>query len=289
MRRACIDIGSNTTRLLVADCVDGDLRECRQERAFTQIGQSLDAEGRIPAPKLGEVLTVVRAQLAIARELGAEQIFCVATAGVRRAHNADQLVGLIASACDGLQMRILTSAEESRLAFTGAAQAAEATASGAKLAVVDAGGGSCELAVGKRPDRVSWWASVPVGSGDVTAGWLRSDPPSAHELGRARDHVRAAFEALRPPEVQNVIVVGGSATSLRTIAGGAIDADGFKHLFQLVVTCETRELASRFGVDVRRAQLLAGGLLILQAVSELFQATLELGRGGLREGLLLTA
>ncbi len=72
MRRACIDIGSNTTRLLVADCVDGGLLECRQERAFTQIGQSLDAGGAIPVAKLAEVAAAVRGQLAIARELGAD-------------------------------------------------------------------------------------------------------------------------------------------------------------------------------------------------------------------------
>ncbi len=294
MRRACIDIGSNTTRLLVADCVDGDLRECRQERAFTLIGRSLDADGRIPVPKLNQVAVAVAAQLAIARELGAEQICCVATAGVRRAVNADQLVGLIAQACDGLETRILTSAEEARLAFTGAAWAtgaspADARLAGSILAVVDAGGGSCELAVGEWPNRVDWWESVPIGSGDVAAEWLRSDPPSADELAHAREQLRVSFAVLRPPPVQHVIAVGGSATSLLTVAGTAIDGDGFNRLFEQIGSYETDELARRFGMDVRRARLLAGGLLILEAVSELFGATLELGRGGLREGLLLTA
>jgi exopolyphosphatase / guanosine-5'-triphosphate,3'-diphosphate pyrophosphatase len=288
LRRACIDIGSNTTRLLVADWVDGDLVELRQERAFTQIGTSLDAQGRIPVAKLAEVLAVVRAQVEIARELGAHEVCCVATAGVRRAGNSDQLVELIAGACDGLETRVLTGAEEARLAFTGAAWAAGSEAAGAALAVVDAGGGSCELAVGEWPDRVGWWASLPIGSADVTAGWLRSDPPTRAQLDRARDQVRASFERLRPAAAQRVIAVGGGATSLRAVAGAAIDRDGFARLFALIGSCGAAELSGRFGVDVKRARLLAGGLVILQAVSELFEAPLELGRGGLREGLLLS-
>lgn len=286
MRRACIDIGSNTTRLLVADCVGGGLRECRQERAFTQIGRSLDADGAIPDAKLAEVVSTVRGQLAIARELGAEQICCVATAGVRRATNGERLVELIAAACDGLEIRILTGAQEARLAFVGAAWASRR--SSGTLAVVDAGGGSCELAVGVLPEQVRWWASVPVGSASVTVDSLPGDPPSSAELGRARERVRASLDGLVPPPSELVIAVGGSATSLRTLAGATLDQRGFDRLFGLITECDALELSRRFDVDVRRARLLAGGLLILEAVSELFGAPLELGNGGLREGLLLS-
>ncbi len=308
MRRACIDIGSNTTRLLVADCVGNDLLMCRQERAFTQIGRSLDQDRAIPEAKLGEVVATVRDQLAIAQELGAQQIQCVATAGVRRASNGDRLVELIAGACTGLETRILTGAEEARLAFTGAAWAARAVSG--TLAVVDAGGGSCELAVGEAPLRVRWWESVPIGSGDVTASCLRSDPPTDAELARAREEVQASFATVRPRPAARVIAVGGSATSLRTVATAAgassantsgssgrsasppgeeliLDRLAFERLLTAVGQLDSSALARRFGIDTQRAQLLAGGLLILDTVSELFEAPLELGRGGLREGLLL--
>lgn len=309
MRRACIDIGSNTTRLLVADCVGSDLHPCRQERAFTQIGRSLDESGAIPEAKLSEVVATVRDQLAIAQELGAEQIQCVATAGVRRASNGHALVKLIAGACRGLETRILTGAEEARLAFTGAAWAGGAVSG--TLAVVDAGGGSCELAVGEAPQRVRWWVSVPIGSSDVTARWLCSDPPTSAELVQAREQIQASFATVHPRPAGRVIAVGGSATSLRTVAtgGGAasartadsagrpassppcaeatVDAPAFKHLLATVAQLDSTALAQRFEIDMQRARLLAGGLLILDTVSELFGAPLELGRGGLREGLLL--
>ncbi|HEX3803184.1 MAG TPA: hypothetical protein VHV75_10110 [Solirubrobacteraceae bacterium] len=288
MRRACIDIGSNTTRLLVADCAEGGLVECRQERAFTQIGRSLDAQDAIPAVKLSEVVAAVAEQFVIARELGAEHISCVATAGVRRASNGRALVELIRDSCDGLEVEILSGAEEARLAFIGAAWGAGAGRESG-VGVVDAGGGSSEIVVGDGPDRVRWWVSLPVGSADVSGRWLAEDPPAAGELDQARAQLRATFEGLAPPEVQRLVAVGGSATSLRMLAGPLVDEHGFEYLFGIVQRFGAVDLARRFGVDVRRARLLAGGLLILESVSALFGAPLEIGRGGLREGLLLEA
>jgi exopolyphosphatase/guanosine-5'-triphosphate,3'-diphosphate pyrophosphatase len=288
LRRACIDIGSNTTRLLVADCTGPELVECRQERVFTQIGRSLDQSGAIPQAKLDEVVRTVAAQLAVAHELGATEIRCVATAGVRRASNGAVLAELISKACGGLNVEILTGAQEARLAFKGAAWAAQAIGA-TVIGVVDAGGGSSEMVVGSAPDDVQWWHSVQLGSGDVTARWLASDPVRPAELESAREQIRQAFDAARPPKVQRVIAVGGSATSLRILAGPMLDVTAFSFLFGAVQRLRTVELAARFEVDVQRARLLAGGLLILEAVSEAFGTPLELGGGGLREGLLLDA
>ena len=89
---ACIDIGSNTTRLLVADAGDGQLRELVTQRAFTRIGKSLDAGGAIPAEKIAETAEVVATQAKVAREVGAEQIVAVATAAIRNAPNRDELL-----------------------------------------------------------------------------------------------------------------------------------------------------------------------------------------------------
>ena len=287
MRRACIDIGSNTTRLLVADCDDGRLVEQCQERAFTLIGHAIDANGAIPAAKLAEVIQAVVAQQATARALGAEEVRCVATAAIRRAANAEALARLIRQACDGLELEILSGAEEARLAFIGAAWGVGAGAE-TGLGVVDAGGGSSELVVGDAPSYVRWWVSLPLGSGDVTRRWLPSDPPTSAELEDALARTRAAFADVRPPpEVRRLLAVGGSATSLRMLAGPILDLDALDHLLATVQRLSAVEFARSFGVDVQRARLLAGGLLILRTVSELFAAPLEIGRGGLREGLLL--
>jgi exopolyphosphatase/guanosine-5'-triphosphate,3'-diphosphate pyrophosphatase len=288
LRRACIDIGSNTTRLLVADCDGTGLVEHRQERAFTLIGRAIDANGAIPPAKLAEVLQAVVAQYTIARQLGAEHVRCVATAAIRRAANGDVLIRLVRSACEGLELEILSGADEARLAFVGAAWAMGAGGDEQGLGVVDAGGGSSELVVGDAPGHVRWWVSVPIGSGDVTQRWLPSDPPTITELDDAMRRTRAVFADVQPPPgVRRLIAVGGSATSLRVLAGPLLDVDSLDHLIGSAQRFSAVEFARSFGIDVQRARLLVGGLLILRAVSELFGTPLEIGRGGLREGLLL--
>jgi exopolyphosphatase / guanosine-5'-triphosphate,3'-diphosphate pyrophosphatase len=287
VRRACIDIGSNTTRLLVADCVDGALIERAQERVFNQIGRSLDANDEIPISQMQEIVAVVARQIEIAQQLGAEQIHCVATAGVRRARNSAALGQLLRDLDDGFEMEILSGEQEARFAFAGAVWAA-APESGSTIAVVDAGGGSSEIVVGVAPTEVQWWESLPIGSGDLTARWLHSDPATPDELNSARGVVEATVKPLKPPvNVDRVIAVGGSATSLRTLAGPILDQAALELLSAIVQRGSSAEVAARFGVDVQRARLLAGGLLILTAISGLFGASLEIGGGGLREGVLL--
>lgn len=291
MRRACIDIGSNTTRLLVAEVDGEDLAPVHQERVFTAIGQSLDEHGALGAAKLAQVTVAVAAQLASARAHGAVDVRCVATAGVRRASNRGQLLALIAGACDGLSVEVLSASEEARLAFLGATwwlrRCASADGDGAgardrgapgKVAVADVGGGSSELVVGDPPGRLAWWRSLALGSADLVGV----------EPARARARVRDVFAALDPPPVSAVVAVGGTVASVMRIVGERrLQAAEFTHVLELVARTPPRTLAHRFRVDPQRLPLLPGGLLILEHVSELFGAPLIAGGAGLREGLLL--
>ncbi len=184
MRRACIDIGSNTTRLLVADCDGEQLLEVHQERVFTHVRRGLTGNEEIAEDKIAEVATVVAAQLKMAHDLGAADVRGVATAAVRRAANRDALLAAVHRAC-GLEVEILSAEDEARLAFAGAARTLGYDPAG-PLGVVDAGGGSCELVVGTVPDQVTWFASFELGSGVVADECLRADPPTAEDLARAR-------------------------------------------------------------------------------------------------------
>jgi exopolyphosphatase/guanosine-5'-triphosphate,3'-diphosphate pyrophosphatase len=285
VRRACIDIGSNTTRLLVADCDGERLVEVHQERAFTHVRRAMTPSGEIEADKIDDVVAVVAAQLRRARNLGAAQVVGVATAAVRRAANGDALVSAVRETC-GLKVAVLSAEEEARLAFTGAARTLGYAPSG-PLGVVDVGGGSSELVVGTVPDRIDWYASFPLGSGQLTDECLPSDPPSAEEIARAGKRISEALEGVEPPPTASVVAVGGSATSLRRIAGPLLDAGAFARVLTLLAAERSTEVARRFELDAERVRLLSAGLLILQAAAERFGAPLEVGRGGLREGLLL--
>ncbi len=282
---ACIDIGSNTTRLLVAECDGEQLHEVHQERVFSRIGASMLPDGSIAASKLGEVADTVASQRRTARGLGAAEVHGVATAAIRRATNRDALLAAIEDAC-GLRIEILAAEEEARLAFVGAAGTLGHVPSG-ELGVVDVGGGSSELVVGTAPDAVSWCASFALGSGDLADRFLRGDPPSRTELARARDHVVSVLGGLSVPQPKEAVAVGGSATSLRRFAGPMLGADDFARSLGLLASERAAHVARRFALDLERVRLLPAGLLILQGASELFGVGLAIGRGGLREGVLL--
>jgi exopolyphosphatase/guanosine-5'-triphosphate,3'-diphosphate pyrophosphatase len=287
VRRACIDIGSNTTRLLVAACDRGRLEEVHQVRSFTQLRRGVLDGGRISPEKIAEVVAVVSSHLALARELGAAEVLGVATAAVRRATNGAELIVAIRDAC-GLEVVVLSEEQEARMAFIGAATTLGHSPDG-ELGVVDVGGGSSELVVGIAPDEVRWSTSFAVGSGDLADRYLRSDPPSEGELRDAHDRVQKAFAGIEVPQPAEAVAVGGTATSLRLFAGAVLDSAAFGRSLRLLATERAAVIAARFGLDAERVRLLPAGLLILQGASELLGAPLQVGRGGLREGVLLEA
>jgi exopolyphosphatase / guanosine-5'-triphosphate,3'-diphosphate pyrophosphatase len=286
VRRACIDIGSNTTRLLVADCDGTTLTEVHQERSFTRIGAALRHDGRIGADKIAEVALVVADQLASARRVGATEVRCVATASVRRATNGAELVARIAELCPGLDVEVLSGEAEARLAFLGAARTLQDAPDG-PLGVVDVGGGSSELVVGTPPDAILWWESFPLGSGDLADACLPSDPPSPGELEVARGRVGEVLAHVRPPHATVAIAVGGSATSLVRLVGPVLNAPALARSLELLCSRPAAAVARRYALDPERVRLLPAGLVILEAVARLFEAPLQIGRGGIREGVLL--
>jgi exopolyphosphatase/guanosine-5'-triphosphate,3'-diphosphate pyrophosphatase len=281
---ACIDIGSNTTRLLVADTGNGQLRELVNQRAFTRIGKSVDAGGSIPAPKIAETADVVAKQLNVAREVGAEHVVTVATAAIRNAPNRHELLAAVEQA--GTRMDVLSGEEEARLCFVGATRTLLAPVDGT-IAVIDVGGGSSEIAIGEPDGAMAWSESFRVGSGFLADAYLRSDPPSVDELEKVRRHVAGTFEGLAPPPADEAVAVGGTATSLRRLLGAELSHETLERGIRVLSTTPIDEVAARFELDVERIRLLPAGILVLEAISDLLGLPLRIARGGLREGVLL--
>jgi exopolyphosphatase / guanosine-5'-triphosphate,3'-diphosphate pyrophosphatase len=285
VRRACIDIGSNTTRLLVADCAGKSLVDVHQERVFTHVGRGRYSDGSISEEKLEEVAIVVAEQVDLARQLGAVEVRAVATAAIRDARNGSSLTARVRTRC-GIDVEILSWQEEARLAFIGVAHTLESNPAG-ELGVVDVGGGSSELVVGMPPDRVSWAASLPLGSAELTHSCLPSDPPDGRELDLARAEVETVLAALDVPRPVQASAVGGSAASLATLAGTPLDEDAFSRSLEVLSTRCAADVARDHGLEEERVRLLPAGLMILQAASRRFGVPLNVGRGGLREAILL--
>jgi exopolyphosphatase / guanosine-5'-triphosphate,3'-diphosphate pyrophosphatase len=280
---ACIDIGSNTTRVLVADVVDGRLREVVQQRAFTRIGKGLKG-GEIPREKIAEVARVVAEQRAIVEELGCVALRVVATAAIRNADNAAEFTATLRSE-GGVDVEVLDAAEEARLAFAGATRTLGEPLAGS-VGVVDVGGGSTELAIGTLAGGATWSESFRVGSGLLTDHYRRADPPSAAELHAMREYAHGVFEGLDLPPVSAAVAVGGSAASLRRLVGATLDGDSLQRAMQVLAAEPADAVAQRFSIDRERVLLMPAGLTVLDAAGAAFARPLKIGRGGLREGVI---
>ena len=278
---ACIDIGSNTTRLLVARADDGQLREVLQERVFTRLG----ASGGISPEKVEICTAAVAAQLRLARECGAEHVRIVGTHAIRQAPNREELVAAVERAT-GETIAVLTADEEARYAFLGATHTLGHLPLG-EIGVVDVGGGSTEIVVGTLTEGVTWAESFRVGSGYLADHYLRSDPPALAELERLRRHVQGIFEGLEVPRPRVAYAVGGSATSLRRLVGPVLDHESLARAVRVLGERPAAEVARDFDLDPVRVRLLPAGMLLLDAVSEVLGVELRVANGGLREGVLL--
>lgn len=282
---AVIDIGSNTTRLLVAERRGGGLRKLLSHRAYNRLARGRDADGAVPAVKIDQLVQTLALQQQLARVLGVDQPTLVATAATRSAANRDELLAAVRERC-GLEITVLDEEEEARLAFFGATHALAAESAGT-VAVADVGGGSTEVAVGRPQAGVEWSRSFASGSSSVAEHAFAHDPPTHAELDVARTEIAEAFAGTDFPAVDEVVAVGGTASSLRRLIGNVLEHETLERAIRLITSHPAAEVAERFEIDLERVQVLPAGMIILEQVGDRLQRPLKIGRGGLREGKLL--
>ena len=281
---AAIDIGSNTTRLLVAEPDDGRLKKAMEQRAYTRIGKAATKEG-IEQAKIHEVGEVVATQVKLAEELGADTIRIVATAAIREARNRDEVAHAIAEVA-GLPVDVLSEEEEGRLSFIGATKTLGHPVEG-RVGVVDVGGGSSEVILGTVSGGAEEVLSFPVGSGMLADELIANDPPSASEIRRARDRIEEIFEDVEIDTPEQAVAVGGSATSLRRLVGAVLEYETLERGIRVLCGDPGADVARMFELDPRRVRILPTGILLLEKISELLGRPLQIGKGGLREGVIL--
>jgi exopolyphosphatase / guanosine-5'-triphosphate,3'-diphosphate pyrophosphatase len=282
---AAIDIGSNTTRVLVAEPDGGQLRKVMEQRAYTRIGKASQHDGAIDAEKVAEVAEVVATQVRLAEEIGAEAIRTVATAAIREAANREAVIAEI-NRVAGVEVEVLSEHEEGRLAFIGATKTLGHPVEG-DIGVVDVGGGSSEVVLGSVSEGVRAVQSFKIGSGSLADDFLANDPPSPSELRTVREHIAEFFEGIAFDQPDQAVAVGGSATSLRTLVGAVLEYETLERAVRVLTGDPILEVAKRFELDPRRVRILPTGVLLLEKLSELLGQPLQIGKGGLREGIIL--
>ncbi len=282
---AAVDIGSNTTRVLVAEPQDGQLRKVMEQRAYTRFEKDSKRKGKITPEKIAELAEVVTTQVRLAEELGAEATRIVATAAIRESKNAEQAAAEIAEAA-GMPVDVLSEEEEGRLAFIGATKTLGHPVEG-DIGVVDVGGGSSEIILGTVADGVREVRSFKIGSGAVAEEFLTNDPPSASEVRSLRDYIDDFFADVEVDQPAQAVAVGGSATSLRTLVGAVLEYETLERAVRVLTGDPIADVAKKFELDPRRVRILPAGVLILEKLSELLGQPLQIGKGGLREGIIL--
>jgi exopolyphosphatase / guanosine-5'-triphosphate,3'-diphosphate pyrophosphatase len=218
-RVAVVDVGSNSTRLLIADVVGGSVREVERQSQVTRLGRGVDLSGQLSAEAIEAACGVIADYVTLCREASVENVEAIATSAVRDASNGAAFVAELRERF-ALSARVLDGEEEARLTYLGAT--AEHPPSESTL-VVDIGGGSTELIVGTGAE-IAFHASLQAGVVRHTERHLASDPPTTTELEALATDVRALIAeatADQPGASASAgIAVAGTPTSLASIELG---------------------------------------------------------------------
>jgi exopolyphosphatase/guanosine-5'-triphosphate,3'-diphosphate pyrophosphatase len=308
MRFAVIDLGTNTVRLLVGEPDGaGGYRPVYAVQAITRLGQGMLAEARLQPEAVGRTLAVLARYREEAERHGASRIAVVGTSAVRRARNREAFLAQALREA-GLAIRVISGEEEARLTLLGVRAAMHLGER--PFVLMDIGGGSTEFVLA---DARGIQASVSTGLGSVvlTEAYLRSDPPSAQELGAVRGAVLAelarqlagplrTLAALRAAGDPCFVGTAGTVTTLAAIdlALEAYDPDRInghrlsrERIAELCERLAALSLARRRqlrGLEPARADVIvAGALVSLAAVDALGFPEMIVSDGGLREGILL--
>jgi exopolyphosphatase/guanosine-5'-triphosphate,3'-diphosphate pyrophosphatase len=300
-RVAAVDLGTNSTRLLVADVDDGKITDVARETRITRLGEGVDERRRLLPVPVARVRNVLSDFRRTAESFGAERTLAIATSAVRDAENGEAFLGEIEWSY-GFATRLLSGHDEAMLMFRGVTS--ERTLDGGTM-IVDIGGGSTELVAGG-PDGVRWHQSLDIGSVRITERFLASDPPTAAELDDASAAVRELLAERVPDEIRSdtrsAIGVAGTITSLAGLALGLADYDrdrvhGF-HLGAEALSAQLERLASvpvaerrtLRPLDPDRAPVIVGGALIArELLSYVELAELEVSERDILDGAALAA
>jgi exopolyphosphatase/guanosine-5'-triphosphate,3'-diphosphate pyrophosphatase len=290
VRVAAVDLGTNTTRLLVADVDHGLVEDLVRREAITRLGESVDRRRILLPTAIARVRNVLVDYRREAEALGAERVLAVGTSAVRDADNGEALLGEIEWSY-GFTTRLLDGGDEAELMMRGVATGRSI---GVGTLVVDIGGGSTELVI-PATDRIEWALSTEAGSVRLTERFLESNPPTHDELEACALHVRSLLPHL---QVHAVIGVAGTVTTAaRVELGGAesvhrhrLSLASVEQVLGMLAALPLEERARVPGLEPARAPVIVAGLVVLREILARYALTeIEVSERDLLHGVALAA
>jgi exopolyphosphatase / guanosine-5'-triphosphate,3'-diphosphate pyrophosphatase len=301
MRVGVVDLGTNTTRVLVADVEDGRVHEVERRTKVTRLGEGVDSTGRLADGAIERVAATLTAYKALLDELRPERTIALATSATRDASNGDEFRQMLHDRF-GLDAHIIPGDEEARLTFLGAT-AARSPGDG-PFVVVDIGGGSTEYVIGTPGTDPTFRVSTQAGSVRQTERHLHEDPPSDEDLLTLRAAIRSILEDGIPRDerskIRSGIAVAGTATSLASIDQKLVRYDSEKvDGYGLLVEAVDRMLAELAAIPLterrevtglhpdRAPTIIAGAAILLESMQLFRLGTIEVSEADILHGAAL--
>jgi exopolyphosphatase/guanosine-5'-triphosphate,3'-diphosphate pyrophosphatase len=302
-RVAVVDIGTNSTRLLIADVRDGRVEELDRRSEVCRLGEGVDSTGRLGDEPIARVVGTLEGFVEAIREKGAERTVAVATSAVRDAENGDEFRALLRERFD-LDAQTISGEEEARLTFLGATLGRGDGDD--PVLVIDIGGGSTEFVIGPPGRPPSFHVSSRAGSVRQTERHLADDPPPREQLAGLGTEVREIVERDVPAgvraEVSAGIAVAGTATSLAAIDqeldpfdpakvhGYRLDVAACERMLGMLAARSEEERREVAGLDPARAPtIVAGAAILLESMRAFGLEELEVSEADLLHGAALTS
>jgi exopolyphosphatase/guanosine-5'-triphosphate,3'-diphosphate pyrophosphatase len=299
---AVVDVGTNSTRLLVADVQDGRVaRELERRTNVTRLGDGVDRTGRLSEQAVERVLATCASYRDAINEHGAERVVAVLTSAVRDAENGAALEGVLRDQY-GFAATTISGEREARLTFLGATSA---RAHREPLMVLDIGGGSTEVVVGSG-GRVEFFASTQIGSVRFTERFLHTDPPAGPELAACRATVKEELAAAVPRDMRGVpaegVAVAGTPTSFAAIDlslepydrdrvdGHRLSLERCEEILAQLARLPVAQRRQVRGLHPDRAPtIVAGGIILAEAIKLFGLSELEVSEHDILDGAAVEA
>ncbi|TAM73016.1 Ppx/GppA phosphatase family protein [Mycobacterium sp.] len=301
MRLGVLDVGSNTVHLLVVDAHrGGHPTPMSSTKATLRLAEATDSAGKITKRGAEKLISTIDEFARIADSSGCKELMAFATSAVREAGNSDDVLSRVRKET-GVELRVLTGVDESRLTFLAVRRWYGWSAG--RIINLDIGGGSLEMSSGldEEPEVAM---SLPLGAGRLTREWLPDDPPGRRRVAMLRDWLDAELSEARatildPGGPDLAVASSKTFRSLARLTGAApsgagprvkrtLTANGLRQLISFISRMTTADRAELEGVSAERApQIVAGALVAEASMRALSIESVDICPWALREGLIL--
>lgn len=297
MKRAAIDIGTNSIRLLIAD-VGEELKRIEKRTTITRLGKGVDSRGLLNCDAILNSIDVLMQYKKAAYDYGIDEINAIATSAVRDAANRQEFIDLVKEKT-GISIEVISGEKEAELGFAGASLAV----CGRKCTVIDIGGGSTELISGA-DGSISVSASINAGAVRVTEKFFHSGILDSHSILNACEFIRGLtggiIETIRALGNREIVGIGGTATTLAAIDMKlstydpdkvhkyVLTKDRIDDMFYMLSGMSVEERKKIPGLQPKRADIIPAGALILKTILEdMGSDKITISESDNLEGLLL--